>query len=219
MFLFVCLTNIVCICSAKSLRTPSNVFVINLALCDFLMMSKTPIFIYNSFNHGYALGSAGCQVFAMVGALSGIGAAITNACIAYDRWLLQTILCVIDTMPENIWSCGDCIGLFTTGRTKEQNLCEIQLYIFRYHVIANPLEGKLTMTKAIFIVILIWSYTVPWALFPYFKVWGRFVPGKLVYISVFLFAFFSYYMWNISVIWSEISEKKGRKKLLPFVYM
>lgn len=71
--------------SAKSLRTPSNVFVINLAFCDFLMMSKTPIFIYNSFNHGYALGSAGCQIFALVGALSGIGAAITNACIAYDR--------------------------------------------------------------------------------------------------------------------------------------
>lgn len=71
--------------SAKSLRTPSNVFVINLALCDFMMMSKTPIFIYNSFNHGYALGSAGCQIFALVGALSGIGAAITNACIAYDR--------------------------------------------------------------------------------------------------------------------------------------
>lgn len=70
---------------AKSLRTPSNVFVINLALCDFMMMSKTPIFIYNSFNHGYALGSAGCQVFALVGALSGIGAAITNAFIAYDR--------------------------------------------------------------------------------------------------------------------------------------
>lgn len=116
--------------SAKSLRSPSNVFVINLALCDFMMMSKTPIFIYNSFNHGYALGSAGCQIFALVGALSGIGAAITNACIAYDR----------------------------------------------YHVIANPLEGKLTMTKAIFIVILIWFYTIPWALFPYFKVWGRFVP-------------------------------------------
>lgn len=71
--------------SAKSLRTPSNVFVINLAFCDFLMMTKTPIFIYNSFNHGYALGSAGCQAFALMGSLSGIGAAITNACIAYDR--------------------------------------------------------------------------------------------------------------------------------------
>jgi len=36
--------------AAKSLRTPSNVFIINLAICDFIMMSKTPIFIYNSFN-------------------------------------------------------------------------------------------------------------------------------------------------------------------------
>lgn len=71
--------------SARSLRTPSNVFVINLAFCDFMMMLKTPIFIYNSFNHGYALGAAGCQVFALMGSLSGIGAAITNACIAYDR--------------------------------------------------------------------------------------------------------------------------------------
>lgn len=74
--------------SAKSLRTPSNVFVINLAFCDFLMMAKTPIFIYNSFNHGYALGSTGCQIFSLVGALSGIGAAITNAFIAYDRYVL-----------------------------------------------------------------------------------------------------------------------------------
>lgn len=68
------------------MRTPSNVFVINLAFCDFVMMTKTPIFIYNSFNHGYALGEAGCQVFALMGALSGIGAAMTNAWIAYDRF-------------------------------------------------------------------------------------------------------------------------------------
>lgn len=70
---------------AKSLRTPSNVFVVNLALCDFMMMTKTPIFIYNSFNRGYELGILGCQIFAFIGSLSGIGAAITNACIAYDR--------------------------------------------------------------------------------------------------------------------------------------
>lgn len=71
--------------SAKALRTPSNVFVVNLAFCDFMMMTKTPIFIYNSFNRGYALGRMGCQIFAIAGSLSGIGAAITNACIAYDR--------------------------------------------------------------------------------------------------------------------------------------
>lgn len=73
--------------SAKSLRTPSNVFVMNLAFCDFMMMLKTPIFIYNSFHKGYALGHLGCQVFALVGSLSGIGAGITNACIAYDRFV------------------------------------------------------------------------------------------------------------------------------------
>lgn len=71
--------------SAKSLRTPSNVFVINLAFCDFMMMTKAPIFIYNSFNRGYALGHSGCQIFALMGALSGIGAGMTNAFIAYDR--------------------------------------------------------------------------------------------------------------------------------------
>lgn len=107
-------------------------FVINLAVCDFLMMTKTPIFIYNSFNRGYALGSAYCQAFAFIGSLSGIGAAITNACIAYDR----------------------------------------------YHVIANPLGGKLTKIKALFFVFLIWCYTIPWAVFPLMQLWGRFVPGE-----------------------------------------
>lgn len=49
-------------------------------------MVKTPIFIYNSFHRGFALGVLGCKVFALMGSLSGIGAAITNACIAYDRY-------------------------------------------------------------------------------------------------------------------------------------
>lgn len=72
--------------SAKSLRTPSNVFVVNLAVCDFLMMVKTPIFIYNSFTKGFSTGFLGCQIFAFIGSLSGIGASATNACIAYDRY-------------------------------------------------------------------------------------------------------------------------------------
>lgn len=85
------------IASAKSLRTPSNVFVVNLAICDFIMMVKTPIFIYNSFNRGFALGIMGCKIFGILGTvslsqvtennpqfqliffqLSGIGAGLTN---------------------------------------------------------------------------------------------------------------------------------------------
>ncbi|GJQ70896.1 Rh3 [Trypoxylus dichotomus] len=72
--------------AAKTLRTPSNMFVVNLAFCDFIMMAKAPIFIYNSFNRGFAAGHVGCQIFAFVGSLSGIGGGMTNACIAYDRY-------------------------------------------------------------------------------------------------------------------------------------
>ncbi|XP_030762437.1 opsin, ultraviolet-sensitive-like [Sitophilus oryzae] len=76
--------------SAKSLRTASNIFVVNLAFCDFLMMLKAPVFLYNSFHFGFASGHLGCQIFAGMGALSGIGAGMTNAAIAYDRYTTIT---------------------------------------------------------------------------------------------------------------------------------
>lgn len=96
------------------------------------MMIKAPIFIYNSFRKGFALGPGGCQVFAFIGAMSGIGAGMTNAFIASDR----------------------------------------------YNVIARPLEGKLSHTKAFLMVMLIWLYATPWAVLPLVEFWGRFVPGK-----------------------------------------
>lgn len=55
---------------AKSLRTGSNFLIVNLAICDFVMMAKTPIFIYNSFNRGFALGNLGCQIFGVMGTVS-----------------------------------------------------------------------------------------------------------------------------------------------------
>ncbi|KAJ8943599.1 hypothetical protein NQ318_006601 [Aromia moschata] len=76
--------------TAKSLHTPSNMFVVNLAFCDFMMMLKSPVFIYNSFNFGFASGAVGCRIFGTMGALSGIGAGTTNACIAYDRYMTIT---------------------------------------------------------------------------------------------------------------------------------
>ncbi|XP_073968777.1 rhodopsin 3 isoform X2 [Rhodnius prolixus] len=116
--------------TAKTLRTPSNIFVVNLAICDFLMMSKTPIFIYNSFKLGYALGHRACQIFALLGSFSGIGASATNAVIAYDR----------------------------------------------YRVIATPFAPKLSRTKAVLYLALVWAYVTPWALLPLFEQWSRFVP-------------------------------------------
>nr|ART29954.1 opsin [Heliconius eleuchia primularis] len=71
--------------TTKSLRTSSNLLILNLAIFDFIMMAKAPIFIYNSAMRGFAIGSLGCQIFSVMGAYSGIGASMTNACIAYDR--------------------------------------------------------------------------------------------------------------------------------------
>ncbi|XP_045464394.1 opsin, ultraviolet-sensitive-like isoform X1 [Harmonia axyridis] len=76
--------------SAKVLRTASNMFVVNLAFCDFIMFVSIPIFIYNCFYRGFALGHLACQIYAALGSLSGIGAGMSNACIAYDRYTTIT---------------------------------------------------------------------------------------------------------------------------------
>ena len=71
---------------SKSLRTPSNAFIVNLAITDFLMMSKTPIFIYNSFSQGFVLGATACSIYAGVGVVSGGCGALSNLMIAFDRY-------------------------------------------------------------------------------------------------------------------------------------
>ncbi|CAG9561253.1 unnamed protein product [Danaus chrysippus] len=71
--------------TTKSLRTSSNLLILNLAISDFIMMAKAPLFIYNSALRGFAAGDLGCQIFALMGSYSGIVASMTNACIAYDR--------------------------------------------------------------------------------------------------------------------------------------
>ncbi|XP_068232334.1 opsin, ultraviolet-sensitive-like isoform X2 [Palaemon carinicauda] len=72
--------------SAKSLQTPSNMFVVNLAFLDLIMMLKAPIFIFNAFNEGPVFGTLGCEIYGLVGSYSGIGSAMTNTAIAYDRY-------------------------------------------------------------------------------------------------------------------------------------
>nr|QWV42697.1 ultraviolet sensitive opsin 1 [Lycostomus kraatzi] len=116
--------------TSKSLKTPSNMFVVNLAFCDFVMMVKMPIFIYNSFYRGFATGILGCKIFAFMGCISGIGAGMTNMCIGYDR----------------------------------------------YATISNPMEGKMTRTKSVIMILFVWLYTLPWAIMPVLEVWGRFAP-------------------------------------------
>ncbi|KAM8709065.1 hypothetical protein ACLKA7_015956 [Drosophila subpalustris] len=72
--------------SRKSLRTPANILVMNLAICDFLMLIKCPIAIYNNIKEGPALGDAACRIYGFVGGLSGTCAIGTLTAIALDRY-------------------------------------------------------------------------------------------------------------------------------------
>merc|ERR1711973_1005806 len=72
----------------KSLRTPINMFVVNLALSDCVMMSTMglPVTI-NAFTQRYWMwGVFGCQLYAFVGAVCGTVSILTMVVIGYDRY-------------------------------------------------------------------------------------------------------------------------------------
>lgn len=60
--------------------------VVNLAIFDFIMMFDMPMFLVNTYNQSPIGGGTYCDVYAVFGSISGIGAAITNAAIALDRY-------------------------------------------------------------------------------------------------------------------------------------
>ncbi|ETN63380.1 ultraviolet-sensitive opsin [Anopheles darlingi] len=70
----------------RSLRTPANYLVVNLAVADLLIMLEAPLFIYNSIYQGPAFGSIGCTVYALMGAIGGTVAIGTLTVISIDRY-------------------------------------------------------------------------------------------------------------------------------------
>uniref|UniRef100_A0A1B0CVX4 Putative 7 transmembrane receptor n=1 Tax=Lutzomyia longipalpis TaxID=7200 RepID=A0A1B0CVX4_LUTLO len=70
----------------RTLRTPANALVINLAVSDLGMMMKIPVVIYNSFHHGPALGSLACRFYGFIGGLTGTVSIATLTAIAIERY-------------------------------------------------------------------------------------------------------------------------------------
>ncbi|KAM6951501.1 melanopsin-A-like [Aplochiton taeniatus] len=78
-------------CRSRSLRTPANMFIINLAVTDFLMcVTQTPIFFTTSMHKRWIFGEKGCELYAFCGALFGICSMITLMVIAVDRYVVIT---------------------------------------------------------------------------------------------------------------------------------
>ncbi|CAL8282776.1 unnamed protein product [Merluccius merluccius] len=78
-------------CRSRSLRTPANMFIINLAVTDLLMcVTQTPIFFTTSMHKRWIFGEKGCELYAFCGALFGICSMITLMAIATDRYVVIT---------------------------------------------------------------------------------------------------------------------------------
>ncbi|XP_035255621.1 melanopsin-A [Anguilla anguilla] len=76
---------------SRSLRTPGNMFIINLAITDFLMCAtQAPIFFTTSMHKRWIFGEKGCELYAFCGALFGICSMITLMVIAIDRYFVIT---------------------------------------------------------------------------------------------------------------------------------
>ncbi|XP_062943957.1 melanopsin isoform X2 [Cynocephalus volans] len=85
------LTVIYTFCRSRGLRTPANMFIINLAVSDFLMsITQAPVFFASSLYKHWLFGETACEFYAFCGALFGISSMITLMAIALDRYLVIT---------------------------------------------------------------------------------------------------------------------------------
>ncbi|KAJ8418369.1 hypothetical protein AAFF_G00140780 [Aldrovandia affinis] len=76
---------------SRSLRTPANMFIINLAITDFLMcVTQAPVFFTTSMHKRWIFGEKACELYAFCGALFGICSMITLTVIAVDRYFVIT---------------------------------------------------------------------------------------------------------------------------------
>jgi len=73
--------------TTKGLRTPSNLFVINLAFSDFLMMATmSPPMVVNCYYETWHFGPRMCEIYAGLGSLFGCVSIWTMTMIAFDRY-------------------------------------------------------------------------------------------------------------------------------------
>ncbi|XP_057703495.1 melanopsin-A-like isoform X2 [Corythoichthys intestinalis] len=76
---------------SRSLRTPANMFIINLAVTDLLMcVTQAPVFFTSSMHKRWIFGEKACELYAFCGALFGICSMMTLTVIAVDRYFVIT---------------------------------------------------------------------------------------------------------------------------------
>ena len=74
--------------STKSLRTPTNMFIVNLAVSDSgIMFSQGPLMFINAFNSDFWMwGPFICKLYGCLGGIFGTVSIMTMVVIGYDRY-------------------------------------------------------------------------------------------------------------------------------------
>jgi len=73
--------------NTKTLRTPANLLVVNLALSDFMMMANMmPPMVYACYHGTWMLGPTYCEVYGAIGSICGTVSITTMIFITLDRY-------------------------------------------------------------------------------------------------------------------------------------
>jgi len=111
----------------RGLRTPSNIFVINLAISDlgFSCINGFPLMTISCFHRVWIFGPLFCQVYAFIGSITGFNSIASLACISYDRYTVisnpleamrtaskskSMFKCLICWTWAGIWSVAPLVG-------------------------------------------------------------------------------------------------------------
>ncbi|XP_076626180.1 rhodopsin 5 [Colletes latitarsis] len=156
--------------TSKSLRTASNMFIVSLAVFDLIMCIEMPMFVANCFMERMIGWEVGCDVYGVLGSISGMGQSITNAAIAFDRY--RTISCPIDGRLNSKQAA--VIVAFTWFWVSPFTVLPLLKIWGRFTT-----EGFLTTcsfdfltededTKVFVMSIFLWSYVIPLTFIVYF---------------------------------------------------
>lgn len=73
--------------NTKSLRTPSNLYVVSLAVSDFIMMAcMCPPILVNCYYEMWAFSALFCEIYALIGSLCGTASIYSMCFITLDRY-------------------------------------------------------------------------------------------------------------------------------------
>ncbi|KAL7645981.1 UNVERIFIED_CONTAM: hypothetical protein RMT77_002878 [Armadillidium vulgare] len=155
--------------NTKSLRSPANLLVVNLALSDFLMMfTMFPPMVYNCYMGTWAFSGFFCELYGFFGSLFGCISIWTMMCITLDRynvivrgvsaeplstkgsvlrilfvWAVSLIWTILPFLGWNKYVAEGNLTACGTDYLSDKFSDKLYLYIYGFWVYYTPLIGNI----------------------------------------------------------------------------